>query len=437
MVVRFGSVDVSYAVSGASMRTALNEMASARFELAHAFVAGQPLDYAASLHLGTFQDGHKKTLFNGSVTEAEPMGETVEVSALALPALVESYVGFFEGREIVHPEVVHLLARVAGVPEENIHVEGLDEMLPLEAIEVIVPLQAITLPERMRIGQVTLLPREVCLTAVDEFSNEEEKAVFRSASAFAVVTRVGRRLFDAEIEALAEIDVALAWLTVRARYGLALMPSGRPQPYRRRLAQARPRRTDLVLVRGITSGRRWLRSIGAEAAGDLVFDVNDPSWRPPAGSAIGLQDRLALLAAARAANSRDQLERVQAIWEAIEFYVAGVQAPKLFDKAEAKKVRRAIPEDVDPALGQRALDLLGKINDPPLMAKLKEAIRRDGVPLAAGELDLLSDLRTARNHAVHGRTPDLPLAEEVDHAVSVVARMLLYRLYRRRPITDA
>jgi hypothetical protein len=92
----------------------------------------------------------------------------------------------------------------------------------------------------------------------------------------------------------------------------------------------------------------------------------------------------------------DPLERIQAIWEAIEFYVAGTRGDVFFDPGEVKRIRRSVPKDVDPKLRTRALDLLAKINDPPLMAKLREAATRDGVPVAESEYELLGRLRKAR-----------------------------------------
>jgi hypothetical protein len=183
----------------------------------------------------------------------------------------------------------------------------------------------------------------------------------------------------------------------------------------------------------MTSGRGWLRTPWAsETVSPLCIDPEDASWLPPRSVTATLQDRQALLACARAASESDPLQRVQALWEAIEFYVSGVAPPTLFDSAQAKRVRKAIPGDVDPALRQRALDLLAKINEAPLMARLNEAVRRDGVPVAESELVLLRSLRDARNDAVHGRSPALPHPDEIAHAVSVVSRMLLYRLSRRR-----
>jgi hypothetical protein len=79
----------------------------------------------------------------------------------------------------------------------------------------------------------------------------------------------------------------------------------------------------------------------------LRIDPEDASWLPPRSVTATLQDRQALLACARAASESDPLQRVQALWEAIEFYVSGVAPRTLFDSAQAKRVRKAIPGDAE------------------------------------------------------------------------------------------
>ena len=431
-VIRFGSIDVSFAVVGGKVRAGLNMRSTADVELRYSLTAGQPVDYFSQLVVGHHRPERDRSHFAGAVTEAVPVGDIAEISALSAPELSERQVSFFEGRDTVAPEIMHLMARTGGLPEERVHVQGLDDLLPTEAIEVIAPVLGLKVAKAVRLGEVTLIPHARGAATVEEFAGRDAVAEFRGAGCYAVVTEIGKRMFDVEVQALSEIDAALAWLTVRGRYGLALMPSGEPQHFRRQTALARPERGRLVLVRGIGSGRRWLRSaLGSDVPAPLPLDPErDRTWRLPKGFIPTLQDRQALLACARAARGLDQLERVQALWEALEFYVSGVAPEKRFEKAEVKRIRHAIPADIDPELRNRALHLLEKINDPPLMAKLRETVRRDGIPLAEGELSLLRDLRDARNDAVHGRTPDLPAREDVDHAVSVVSRMLLYRLSR-------
>jgi hypothetical protein len=431
-VIRFGSIDVGFAVVAGSVHQGLNVRATADVELRYSLTAGQPVDYFSQLVVGHHRPERDRIHFTGAVTEAVPVGDIAKISALAVAELSERQVGFFEGQNTVAPEIMHLMARTGGLPEERVHVEGLDAMLPTEAIEVIAPVHGLEVAETVRLGGVMLIPHARGAATVEEFAGRDAVAEFRDAGCYAVVTDVGKRMFDVEVKALSEIDAGLAWLAVRARYGLALMPSGEPQHFRRQTALSRPERGRLVLVRAIGSGRRWLRSaLGSDVPAPLPLDAErDRTWRLPKGFIPTLQDRQALLACARAARGLDQLERVQALWEALEFYVSGVAPEKRFEKAEVKRIRRAMPADIDPELRKRALHLLEKINDPPLMARLRETVRRDGVPLADGELSLLRELRDARNDAVHGRTPDLPAREDVDHAVSVVSRMLLYRLSR-------
>lgn len=432
-VLRFGSVDVSFAARTGTMREGLNQLSTAEIELDYGLTAGQPVDFLAPVELGRRDGANEHVMFIGAVTEAEADGPVARISALSTPGLTETTTGVFVGRNVVAPEIMHLMARTAGLPEDRIRIEALDGLLPLETIEVVFPIQGLEVSHPVALGEVTLVPPSLGQLAVADFEHSDAVEEFNGGDSYAIFVQVGRRMLDAELNAIAEVEATLAWFVVRSRYGLAMMPDGEPQPFRRDRARSKPARGRLVVVRGIVSGRSWLRTPGAsEMVSPLRIDSEDASWLPPRSVTATLQDRQALLACARAASESDPLQQVQALWEAIEFYVSGVAPPTLFDRAQAKRVRKAIPGDVDPALRQRALDLLAKINEAPLMARLNEAVRRDGVPVAESELVLLRSLRDARNDAVHGRSPALPYPDEIAHAVSVVSRMLLYRLARRR-----
>jgi hypothetical protein len=429
-VLRFGSVDVSHAVKSGHIHEAMNSRSTADAELDLALTAGRPIDYLSVVSFGHASGDHETVRFAGSVLEAHATTGGIRLEAETAPELSEQQMGYLEMRNAVAPEAMHLAVSSGGFPEERISIEGFDEMLPLEAIEVVVPVYGIRVEGPADFGALRLLPDAP--SALEPFDQSEASAEFATADAYLVGFEVTKRLLDAERSILARVDDALAWLTVRARYGLALLPGGEPHNYRRDVARARPRRGDLVVVRGMTSGRGWLREMKSRDQDvELSLDHSDPSWRPPPRG-YELADRQALLACARAGQTPDPLERIQAIWEAIEFYVASSRPEVLFDSKEVRRVRRSVPKDVDPKLRARAIDLLAKINDPPLMAKLREAATRDGAPVAESEYELLGRLRNARNDAVHGRTPKLPLREDIDHAVSIVARLLVYRLARWR-----
>jgi hypothetical protein len=429
-VLRFGAVDVSHAVKNGHIHEALNSRSTADAELDLALTAGQPIDYLSGVSFGHARGGQETVRFTGSVLRAAAGEESIRLEAETAPELSEQQMGHLEMLNAITPEAIHLAVTSGGFPEERINIEGLDEMLPLEAIEVVIPVYGIEIEEAVDFGTLRLVPDAA--SALESFDQSEARAEFGGADAYLIGFEVTKRLLDAERAIVARADDALAWLTVRARYGLAFLPDGSPHDYSRNVARARPRRGDLVVVRGMTSGRAWLRALTSrEQEVALSLDSTDGSWRPPP-SGYELAGRQALLACARAGQTADPLERIQAIWEAIEFYVARTRPEVLFDPKEVKRVRRSLPKDVDPKLRERALQLLEKINDPPLMAKLREAATRDGASVAESEYELLGRLRKARNDAVHGRTPELLLREDIDHAVSIVARLLVYRLARWR-----
>ncbi len=79
---------------------------------------------------------------------------------------------------------------------------------------------------------------------------------------------------------------------------------------------------------------------------------------------------------------------------------------------------------------ERVSDILGRINEPPLMARLRTALEEDGVPYNDDELALLQRLRRARNDLVHGRSRVPPSETDLRYAIAIVNRMLVYRMNR-------
>jgi hypothetical protein len=135
----------------------------------------------------------------------------------------------------------------------------------------------------------------------------------------------------------------------------------------------------------------------------------------------------------------DPLASVTALWEAIEFYTARSRVTRLFPTkllaSIEKRVFDSLPPDVTSDQRARVTQVLGELNSPPLLTRLRAALDRDGVPMSDGDIALLQRLRRLRNDAVHGRSSVLPTREELDHAISIVSRMLLFRLARLRADT--
>jgi hypothetical protein len=428
--VRIGQVDLGPAVLNGQFRTAMQELPTTTLTLDTRLLAGQPVDYFGLVQVAAPNTRLGPT-FAGNVVAAAPEPSGLELTCQTHPSLTESRVGRFESYNCDGREVIYLMTRTGGLTDDQISIEGLDE-LPLEVIEVLVPLTGVAVDAPVHLGALSLLDPKTTLPLLEPFQQGEMYETMAAADSHAVYRQVARGMLDVEQRAIRAVDVMLGWTATRARYGLAYLPNGEPQEFTRAQALSRPERADVIFSRGLESGRMWLRELTIYAPDDQIVVESDGSqWTPPAPDELSTAQQLAFMALRRATTLDDTLQRIQALWEAIEFYVARIGVGRRFSRAEAKRVRKRVPKDIDPALRQRVMDLLGKINDPPLMAKLREAARRDGVPITDAEMDLLQRVRTVRNDTAHGRQADVPSTEDVNYAVSVVARLLMHGAARR------
>lgn len=433
IALHFGPVDVGAALVQANMQSRMNAIPNARLVVDLERAPG-PIDYFAGLAVVAEQGEMRIPRFTGSVVTATPAAEGVEIEAMSAVGVAESLIGGMATRAVPYFELVYVLARGAGFRDEQINIQGFPA-LPREAFEVVVPVDGVAVDEPADFAGVRFLPAARGRHALGALEVGDELAAAFDAPAYALALATAARTLDAEEQGLAQIDLALAWLTVRLRYGLAGLPDRRPLPFTRSESLARPSRRDLVSVRGMLTTRQWLRRPEVLEQERVVSLLGARPRLDPDLPELTLQERLALLALARATREPEPLARVHALWEAIEFYAQGTSVEPMFTKAELKELRRLLEEGTQELLSgrqrKRVLDQLSGLNDPPLLKRLRAVLDIDAVPYADGEIELVSRLRKLRNSVVHGRSRELPQAEDVEHATSVVARMLVHRVARR------
>lgn len=428
MSILFGAVEAGPALVRANMTSALNQVPDADVVIDLKRLPA-PVDYFAGLRVLAIDGERTIPRFAGAVVSAAPTTEGVSVSALGAVSLVERMTGVTVTRAVPTAELFHLLARSGGLREEQLNVEGL-ESLPRETFEVLAPIDGLTVEVATDFANVRILPRPVGLRALSALEITDELRAQFDAPAYALALVTSQRMYDAEEEGLAAIDLALAWLTVRLRYGLAELPDGSALAFSREQSLTHVVRRDLVAVRGLGSTRQWLRQPTAlTRQGSLSLDRADVrlagGLRP-----LTLQERQALLALTRATSETDLLARVHALWEAIEFYATEATVPVMFSKPEVKAIRAALPDSLSDKQLARAKERIGQFNEPSLMVRLRALLDDEGVPISDAELELLLALRKLRNDVVHGRASVLPAAEDVEYAISIVARMLVHRIDR-------
>jgi len=428
-VVRFGDVDAGEATSDLTVTTAIDALPEARFRLS---LERTPMgtDYLAPLTIAERDDVDVHALFDGCVLDVAVEVDEARVRCGEGQVLIDSTLGSVATAGMEPAEVAHMAARSSGLSEDRVRIAGLDA-LPVQVFEVVAALKDVEVSSPVQLGEVRLLPPGVAEPVVRGVLDQEGESAgllneFMDADCHALVHVTDSVPYRAEQRGLSTIDWVLAWVGARLRYGLVRLPDGRPQRFSRAEARARPRRARLVAVRGLLSDGRWLREAAIEPVVTLAGESTVGSLGPPSRPSLEL--RQAMLAAERAAHGSDAVQRVGALWEAIEFLVKDVRTEKALAPAQRRALRERLIEALPEEHQGRVDRLLGVVNDTPLMEKLRLLLEQHGVPFTHGDMERLQALRGVRNAALHGGEAEaIPDPEELDHAVGLLSRLILYR----------
>ena len=427
-IVHLGAAQL--AGHSASWREALGELSTAEFRINLDDAGHEPVDYLAGLEIRI--DDEKA--WDGTVVTALPLGTMVHVHCTRGVTMTETQLGRMASEQCTVMDLAYAVARSAGFGEDKIVISEIDK-LPLETIEIVVALRGLTVPARRRVGPITLVPVRSGRKALDAFDTDRLpqglRDAFDDADCFAVVVKTAARLWDAERAALADVNAVLGWLAVRARLGLARLGDGQAQRYEREVTRVLPRRGDAMAVKGLGSGRRWIRD-PATLVDRPMLELDDLHGQlaPELAQELKPLDRLALMAARRAFDG-DLIHRVVAFWEAWEHYAGAVSMPRPFEKDELQHLRDDLPDWLNSAQRDRLNDLIVLANDYPLKKRLKAALDQDGVPMSEAEFAMLWKLRNPRNRSVHGKASRAVQEDELEFGCSLLCRALVFRLGER------
>ncbi|MEU8460121.1 hypothetical protein [Streptomyces sp. NPDC029003] len=426
----FGSVDVTSAVISIKIQSKINDIARAEISINPKSSIISRLDLSGQVTITRTQGAITRPVFTGFVVDATAHLDRIDIECRSQPQFNERKVAPMSSAGVPGIELIYTLARGAGLRDDQIQAQGYSG-LPTEVFEVICPVSGLSADTPIKLGHVTILPvASIDFSGLPDNGSLTEE--FRNSQNYAVTYATSNTLLGAEIQALQDIDLMLSWLTVRARYSLAPLPDGTAGGWQRSNLFVGPSRGRLVYANGMRTNRRWLRVPNQEASPtSLEFSGSHSSiTRPTVARDIPQNIKQAILACARAASGPDNISRVTALWEAIEFYVGQTSVPDLFSKSERRALMRSLPKFEDANKSDRVANLVASLNNPPLFVKFRHRVALDGAPITQTDIDLLSGLRKVRNDVVHGRSPVEPATHDVDHGVAIVSRILVFTMHR-------
>jgi hypothetical protein len=396
-------------------------------------MARSPTDWAAPAQaaVGDF------VLMSGEVVEARPESDgSVAVSLRSGVMLDENVMPPMVQQNLTPQETVYAAARSAGFALDKLHIHGLDD-LPVEPMWVLAPVDGVRVEGTVRVGVVEFVDAEAGQEMLRRFSRPLEPVFtdpFQGASAFARVAVVASLPYEAEQEGLALIDTAVAWLTTRLRYSWSHGADATLQHYERAPTRVAVVRRDGVGVLAVDGPRRWWRkgtTVG-RGSGEVTLAAASRWMEPPLPAEVAPGDRQVLLALQQAVVASDPVQRVVALWAAIEFYVGKRTLPPRFTPNEVSAIVDRAIDGLHGDQAERVDTVLRRwLNQPPIMARLKHVFDEEGVPVTNDDLALLRRLRNERNPALHGSAA-APEHEEIDRGIAVMSRALTTRLHRAR-----
>lgn len=383
-----------------------------------------PVDYAAEAQVGHASDRSFCPVFTGNVVRAQPSGDWLQMEAAGQRALAEAELPFLRATGVPASELLRTVVEERG---GELRVEGVHEPSPENDVFCVqAPIFGLESTAPIRLRSVWLEPRSCAPDAWEEFEREFATGFASVASTYVVA----RTLVAAERRGLALIDSALDLITTTNLYSYAEMPDGRLCDYERAQTLARGHRPDVVLVRGISSRRCWLRETTPRTYGakeDLAgFESR---WGDAMQTPIP-REILWAMGALRGAvdNSLASVQRNQVLWVALEFYASSSSVTKLVTKSSRKRARDAIsnlglPQDQS----KRLIEQVNRCNEPGLMAKVVSQAQTDGAGLTEEERALLSKLRDLRNDSQHGRGGACVDPKDLTRGAALVARLLVFK----------
>jgi hypothetical protein len=429
--IRFGDVDASILLLKATTNNGVNELATAEVELRLDRDFPEPLELFSEVKVGAKNGGGRfEEVFTGTVLDVTPGDASVLIRLESATFMKERNPAPMWSRQVGAGELIYTLLRDSGHPEEKMDIGGLDTIAD-EPVLVVAPILGMELGEQVTIGQVAFIPDGGAVRLyADRRVRDYVYEPLVETSIHAVYSTSARLLRDAEVEGLHAIDVVLAYLQMQGRYGLLSRPNGEVRPFRRSDARRHARRGSVVAVEGLASQRCWVRTPGGRTPPlELILSAADA---PVLAGRLTLPERQSLIAWQRAAAEEEPVAAAMAISDALEFYAAGVSAPDLFSTDELEMLVDALPA-LAPNKDKVVRQAVRNLNSTPLKGRVVEAASRDRAPLSTGELDFLwRKIRKPRNAAVHGKGGSPPSRQEIEQALSLVARLLIFRIDRKR-----
>jgi hypothetical protein len=378
------------------------------------------------------QTSHR--LFTGPVDTVNFRDGVAEVTLVGNGTLMQEarMGGLVIGEGSSGPEMIANLLRAFGMPPHRMDIEGWAPG-PTELFMVSVPVRGVSLRRDVAFAGVTLTPQNPARLNLPP--DDPTVVAYHDAQCWAYTAVDADTVFDAEVIGLDRIDLGVSIARAVAAYSFPEL-GGAFRDYDRQHTRGRVWVADIVFVGSVVGPRRWLREL---ADPTLLPPVPLDALADPGSVTAGLEmacpsDDLArgLREWRRAADASDDFARVTHLWRAVECYAKRGTPTATFSKEERRALRRGAlsARSWSDEQEKRIRAVINSVNSPPLLARLRAAVKADSISMPEEQFEALAATRDFRNSLEHGRALSPPEHQALDKAMVIVNRILLTALAR-------
>jgi hypothetical protein len=261
MTICFGKTEISDPTVTGSVSHQMNQPSTTDLMIPDELLTAARPDYRALVQIHASRGAERHTMFTGFVDRVIPEGGSTRITLVSPSQFMrEVSIGGLDYKNVDRREIMWSMARSVGFTPESISIQGW-EPGPDETFEVATAINGISVDGPVALGRVTLLPDGLVSRLADDVRQEELRSRYAEGPVWALVLREARTLLEAQAEGVRQIDLALAWLTSRAHYSSVTLPGRTPRPFRRNWTLSRVHQRNVVVVRGLSTTRKWIRAL--------------------------------------------------------------------------------------------------------------------------------------------------------------------------------
>jgi hypothetical protein len=397
------------------------------------------VSFAGEVQITATYNGRVHPMFTGLVDTADLDDKGVariELTGLHRDLETSLIGGLVVGEGTGKVEMIYSLLRQAGLPEARMDLGWTPG--PRETFIVAAPVPALALTKRRQVSDVAFTD---VIPVTMNLSGDRLVAEFEQASCWASTTVEALTLNEAEGGGIVKLSAALDEVRAFACYSYPVL-DGAVRSFKWQRTRARPELSSLTYVGAVASPRRWLRD-RVDPSKLETLDLDDLPLPTTTELGVKLPTKRQLGRALAewhlSVDASTEAARLAHLWRAMECYAAGVnmaavESPSLFSKDELTAAGDALrsAQTWSTLQAARIEDLVGGLNNPPILTKIRAALKADQIEVVEAEFDSLAATRSMRNGLEHGRSLTGAQYRALDLAVAVANRIIVEAVVNRR-----